>query len=433
MKPSSTNETHPGKYFARPPAATTSVFAGKSLVTRAISEASDPLLFLGDANTLAALWRVGAGARSGDRVVDLGEPLRLDDALLSAARERVGASDGRHLIAVGGGTLNDLAKVLSAEARRPFSLFATCASMNGWVSSNASIVRGGNKISVAARAPVHVLLDDDLLATAPEPLVGAGLADALCGPFACRDWHLAHLADGTSYDAEIIDAVLRSLAPLTRELERGASHAAVAPALTDALLVGGIAMSEAHSSAPASGAEHLVAHALDLLEIARGERPTLHGRAVAVGTILVAALWEVIAEHLASTPARGIVARAATEPDERAAAVAAWLPTLAPEAMAIVQAKQRREATRRSLDALCTDLRALPALPKVAQVRCWLQAAGAPTHVAAVHRDASFLHAALLLARDMRDRTTVFDLAYDLGVLPARADEVVARSGLAGV
>jgi hypothetical protein len=53
--------------------------------------------------------------------------------------------------------------------------------------------------------------------------------------------------------------------------------------------------------------------------------------------------------------------------------------------------------------------------------------------VAAVHRDASFLHAALLLARDMRDRTTVFDLAHDLGVLPARAHEVVARSGLAGV
>ncbi len=432
MKPSSTNEIHPGKYFARPAAEPCVVFAGKSLASSAISNAEGPLLFLGDANTLAALWRVGAGARPGDRVVDLGAPLRLEDALLSSARERVGRAEGFHLVAVGGGTINDLAKLLAAEGRRSFSLVGTCASMNGWVSANASIVRAGNKVSVPAVAPERVLLDDDLLAGAPAALAAAGIADALCGPFACRDWRLAELADGTGHDAAIAAAVARSLEPLTECLERGDEPDALRPALIDALLAGGVAMSEAHSSAPASGAEHLVAHAIDLLEIARGATPTLHGHAVAIGTLLVAALWEVVDEHLAAMRPSGAVTPVRPHPaaSERAAALAAWLPTLAREAPRVVLAKEAREQARRPLDALCTEAMALAPLPSVDRVRAWLRAAGAPTRAAAIHVDAAFLRSALLLARDMRDRTTVFDFAHDLGVLPTRLDEVVTRSGL---
>jgi glycerol-1-phosphate dehydrogenase [NAD(P)+] len=303
--------------------------------------------------------------------------------------------------------------------------------MNGWVSANASIVRGGNKISVSAFSPARVLLDDALLAAAPATLTAAGFADALCGPFACRDWLVAHLADATDYEPTIAAAIMTSLDPLASALAANASRDTLRPLLVDALLTGGLAMSEAHSSAPASGAEHLVAHAVDLLEIARGARPTLHGHAVAIGTLLVAALWEVVGDELrALGTAASRQRRVSASVDERATALGTWLPTLASDAENIVRAKHARERERRPMHAICTDIRALAELPSVAQVRARLRAAGAPTHAADIHVDGAFLRMALLSARDMRDRTTVFDLAHDLGVLPARLDEVVARSKL---
>jgi glycerol-1-phosphate dehydrogenase [NAD(P)+] len=429
MKPSSTNEIRPGKYFARSLGEPSAVFLGNSLVSDTIFRSEEPLLFLGDANTLAALWRVGAGARAGDRVVDLGQPLRLDDTLFSAARQLVGADDGRHLVAVGGGTINDLAKLLAAESGRSFTLVASCASMNGWTSANASIVRNGNKISVPAVAPQRVLLDEALLRGAPKDLTAAGFADAVCGGFACRDWLLAHLADGVAYDASIASAVERSLAPLRAGLANATPLEALLPCLVDALLTGGLAMTEAHTSSPASGAEHLVAHAIDLLEIARGAAPTLHGHAVAVGTLLVAALWEVVGEHLGSV--RVAAAPAPRAPSSvRADALGAFLPTLAKEARALVHAKEAREAARLPVHARCTTLTQLAPMPSVAEVRRWLTHAGAPTRAREVGIERAFAKAALSSACDMRDRTTVLDLAYDLGVLPARAEEVLTRSGL---
>lgn len=431
MKPSSTNEIHPGKYFARPPSAGSRVFSGNSLVSSEVASSPEPLLFLGDANTLAALWRVGAGARPQDQVVDLGAPLRLDDTLVSRARELVAPWACHRLVAVGGGTINDLAKLLAFEARRPFTLVASCASMNGWVSPNASIVRGGNKISVPAVAPERVLLDASMLARSPAELTASGVADALAGRFACRDWLVAHHADGSSYDSIVASAVEASIAPLECSLACGPYTDALGPLLTDALVAGGVAMSEAHSSAPASGAEHLVAHAIDLAEIARGARPTLHGHAVGIGSLLVAALWELIAESLAIHDATGDrPCAAATHAAERASAVGTWLPTLAADAFDIVSRKQSQEKTRRPSLAVYAELAALPRLPTVETFRRMLTAAGAPTRAAAVHVDAAFLRSALSYARDMRDRTTVFDLAHGLGVLPARADDVIARSEL---
>jgi glycerol-1-phosphate dehydrogenase [NAD(P)+] len=303
--------------------------------------------------------------------------------------------------------------------------------MNGWVSPNASIVRRGNKISVGAIAPEHVLLDDRLLAAAPRALTAAGVADALSGRFACRDWQLAAWADGTSFDADVAAGVLASLAPLDAALASDDASAPLTLApLVDALVAGGVAMHEAHSSAPASGAEHLVAHAIDLHEVAAHAPPTLHGHAVAIGSLLSAALWEELAAARDADSCSSTFVQPATI-DSRVEAVSAFLPTLASEARAIVEAKSARERTRSAPAALLGRTLAEEPLPSVASLRAALVRAGAPTHAHEVHVDRAFLRRALLHARDMRDRTTVFDLAFALGVLPARAESVIDRSGLA--
>jgi glycerol-1-phosphate dehydrogenase [NAD(P)+] len=434
MKTSSTNVLHAGKYFPRPVEESTKLRHGPGEVISWVSAFPGQLLFLGDANTLAALRHLGAGARPQDTVVDLGAPARLDDALVDRARTAI-AGRGGALVAVGGGTLNDLAKLLAAERGAPFTLVATCASMNGWVSPNASIVRAGNKISVRAVAPACVILDPGILDAAPRALTSAGVADALSGRFACRDWQLAAWSDGVgaaSFDAEIAAGVRGSLVPLEDALagDRADSPASLAP-LLDALVAGGVAMREAHSSAPASGAEHLVAHAIDLHEIAAHAPPTLHGHAVAIGMLVSAALWEELAEGArdgASTTPALVYSASITA---RAEALTRLLPTLALEARSIVEAKVARELTRGDPRAVLARALAEEPLPSVAAIRATLARAGAPTRAHEVDVDRAFLRDTLLHARDMRDRTTVFDLAFALGVLPARAEAVLDRSGLA--
>ena len=412
-----------GKYFPPGVDVDSAIIQGKRAVFSFLAGAPNPLVFVGDANTLAAFARIGPWARPGDVVVDLGAVTRLDEALV----ERASASlpiGLTQLVAVGGGTINDLCKIIAAASGARLSLVATCASMNGWVSPNASIVRGGNKVSVPAIAPHDLLLVDELLREAPRELTAAGVADALCGFFSCRDWQLSAAADDASFDASIAACVVQSLAPLVASLEAHPLDASnVHAALVDALLAGGVSMAAAHSSAPASGAEHVIAHAIDLRELAHGAPPSLHGHAVAIGTLLVAALWEVLLDHPASPAPM-------QSRERRVQSLSAWLPTMRDAAPAIVDAKVTRELRRPDpLVILASTTRAAP-LPTVARLRAWFTAVECPTHAAALHVDETFLRDALLCARDLRDRYTVLDLAYAIGVLPARIDEVIARSRL---
>ena len=69
--------------------------------------------------------------------------------------------------------------------------------------------------------------------------------------------------------------------------------------LVESLINSGIAMGIAGSSRPASGAEHMFSHALDLI----ADKPALHGEQCGVGTIMMLYLrgddrWEEIREFL---------------------------------------------------------------------------------------------------------------------------------------
>ena len=97
------------------------------------------------------------------------------------------------LIAVGSGTINDLSKYASAQDGKPYAVFATAPSMNGYTSVNAAITMHGHKMSLPAQAPLGAFFDLSILAAAPPRLVRAGLGDSLCRTTSQADWLLAHL------------------------------------------------------------------------------------------------------------------------------------------------------------------------------------------------------------------------------------------------
>jgi glycerol-1-phosphate dehydrogenase [NAD(P)+] len=120
-----------------------------------------------------------------------------DDETVERIRSASAAADA--LVAVGSGTINDLCKYASAQDGKPYLIFATAPSMNGYTSLNAAITVHGHKRSLNAQAPVGVFLDLSVLAAAPSRMIRSGLGDSLCRPTAQADWLMAHLLLGQPY------------------------------------------------------------------------------------------------------------------------------------------------------------------------------------------------------------------------------------------
>src|SRR5207344_1377268 len=92
-----------------------------------------------------------------------------DVETVAALRRACASADA--LVAVGSGTINDLCKCAAARDGKPYVVFATAPSMNGYTSMNAAITVDGHKKSLPAAAPLGVFIDLEVLAAAPARLI----------------------------------------------------------------------------------------------------------------------------------------------------------------------------------------------------------------------------------------------------------------------
>lgn len=202
-------------------------------------------------------------------------------------------------VAVGGGSVIDVAKLASYRADIPFISFPTTASHDGIASANASIKDLGSKTSVKARPPIAVIADVNVIKTAPYRFLAAGVGDIISNLTAVRDWQLAHRIRGEYYSEYAASLALMSAKMIIKNADiiRLGNEDAVRK-VVKGLISSSVAMSIAGSSRPASGAEHLFSHALDAIT----PKPALHGEQTGVGTIIMAYLhglrWERIRDAL---------------------------------------------------------------------------------------------------------------------------------------
>lgn len=203
------------------------------------------------------------------------------------------------LLAVGTGSLNDLAKYAAFLTERPYAVYATAPSMDGFLSVGAAIYSGGFKDSFPAAPPRLLLGDSRVLADAPVKLKAAGFADLLGKYTALADWKISHLVTGEYYCGAIVDltreGVDRAVALCDSIPQRDPE---TAQALLEALSFAGLAMLLCSNSRPASGAEHHLSHFWEMLIIRDGEQPDLHGRKVGVASTMVADLYHSMEKRL---------------------------------------------------------------------------------------------------------------------------------------
>ena len=201
------------------------------------------------------------------------------------------------IISVGTGSLNDICRLASYKVNKPFVIFATAPSMDGFASDTSPIISNGFKLSHQAKQPDLVIADTKILAASPVCLKSAGFGDMLAKTMGLADWRISNILTGEYYCETIAnltrEATNRIIALADKVTENDEE---LAEKMTEALIFTGVAMQLAGCSRPASGAEHVVSHFWEILENQYNAPPSFHGTRVGIALILLNELYLRIAD-----------------------------------------------------------------------------------------------------------------------------------------
>ena len=141
------------------------------------------------------------------------------------------SADCKAVLSVGSGSLNDLCRLASFNAKKAFAIFATAHSMDGFASNSSPITYSNFKKSILCHAPGVIIGDTEILAKAPVVLKSAGFGDMIAKYVAITDWRIAHLTDGEYYCpkvAAITKAGLEKVMALADSIQAESLDAAAA-------------------------------------------------------------------------------------------------------------------------------------------------------------------------------------------------------------
>lgn len=246
------------------------------------------------------IWQKNSKFFAEDFLEEVGNVFLLDDPKADEKQLAKVLKNCRNhdlIIAFGSGTISDLCKISSAKLQIPYLVIPSAASMNGYLSRNASITISGHKKTVAATLPIAVLCDLKLLSQAPVELTKAGIGDIFCFYSCWFDWYLSHAIFATKFDEKIF----KNLAPKMNFLRKNFAEFSLRDEkflqlLLEILLLSGLGMTRAGGSYPASQSEHLIAHCLEM-KYQQKMQKILHGAQIAVTTLTAAELQQQLLER----------------------------------------------------------------------------------------------------------------------------------------
>ncbi len=410
------------------------VLADATEITRQGRDVKDLVVHLLNAEHDAWLARIGPADGH----------VHADPATLEAA---VDATQGAALVvAVGSGTICDVGKYVAEKLDVPCVAVQTAASVNGFADDQSVLLVNGVKRTVPTRWPAALVIDGTILAEAPAAMNAAGLGDLVSMFTATPDWYLANvLGFDDSYSATAARLGRDHGAELLELAPRLADNDPVATTrLAEILTVSGISMGVAGRTAPSSGIEHTISHLLEMAAAVTGRPTALHGAKVGVSTVIGALVWEHVMRSLDSG---SVTLHSPTVPEMRDRVHDAFrgldpTGTMGEECWRLYSTKldRWRHGQDRVADFVASwpehrsALAELTAAPS--EIAAALRAANAPARFADLDpaENSETVHWAVANCHLMRDRFSVADLAFFLGVWDDGAvAEVLAEAERLGV
>ena len=343
---------------------------------------------------------------------------------LKAARAQ-GAADGFVPVAVGSGVVNDLTKLASGEIGIPYLVCATAASVDGYSSFGASIRSPeGAKQTYACPAPRVIVADLDVMRTAPKWMAASGFADLLAKVPAGADWILAHELKATPWHDRAWHTVQDGL-PEALSNPEGVAAMETEPLtkFVEGLMLGGFAMQDMQSSRPASGAEHMFSHILEMNNHTFKGDIVPHGIQVGVYTHFMAKFYEqILAFDYTQLDVEACVAAWPDWPAEEAVARRLFVGTPFPE-VGVTTTKAKyldKDGLRAQLMIAKTRWPEIKArlerqLLPADEIARRLRVVGAPVHPEEIGTTREASLASVNVAAHMRDRYNALDFTYRTG------------------
>ncbi|OMF22254.1 sn-glycerol-1-phosphate dehydrogenase [Paenibacillus sp. FSL H8-0548] len=224
----------------------------------------------------------------GDVIADEASLVQLMLDIKSQAAEAV--------IAVGSGTLHDIARFSGYTTNVPFISLPTAPSVDGFNSKGAPVILRGDKITIQSIGPSAIFADLDILVQAPSALVAAGFGDMLGKFTSLFDWKFGALAGGEPYSQVVADLTEKALLLCVEHVDEIAKRSPEGiRLLTDALLTSGFAMLLFGQSHSASGAEHHLSHYWEMEFLRLERRQILHGAKVGVACAEISSFYHELA------------------------------------------------------------------------------------------------------------------------------------------
>jgi glycerol-1-phosphate dehydrogenase [NAD(P)+] len=197
------------------------------------------------------------------------------------------------ILAVGSGTVNDSCRLASYRLNLPYGVVGTAPSMDGYASAGTPFLFNGSKATIQCTTPKYIIGDLDILKDAPFEMMLAGIGDMFGKYIGILDWELARDYSGEYFCDKIAKDVIDAT---DKCLENGYDLAKrdkeCIKNIMEGFLVTGLGMAYTGNSRPASGSEHIIAHAWELADVENNEKPELHGLEVCQATRIVAIMYK---------------------------------------------------------------------------------------------------------------------------------------------
>jgi glycerol-1-phosphate dehydrogenase [NAD(P)+] len=341
-------------------------------------------------------------------------------------------------IGVGSGVISDLTKWIATRKERPLILLGTAASMNAYTSITATMTEDHVKSSRWLNPADAVLLDTDLVASAPREMTCSGIGDLLARNVSNADWKASQLLRGTYFCpvpfrmmSPYQDFLLNEAGAMGRNEPEALEH------LNEAILVSGYSMTvlDGHTS-PSSGSEHVISHFFDFQHEVFGAPKNFHGTQVGVGTLIILTAYAMLREidprdlDVDDIERRRISLAGVNLDHQRVFGENGVIfnQVVVEKRIPDVEYRDYLVGILQNWESLWAALDPYLIPPETA--RSAMEAAGAVTTLNGIHRDADEAIQALLYGSHYRPRYTVLDLLWELGLFPTMASTILEASGV---
>lgn len=339
------------------------------------------------------------------------------------------ADDPAYLIACGSGTITDTVRYVAFLTKKPFIVFATAASVDGFASGSTPLIVDGFKTTYPGKAPLAVLADTEVLAAAPRKMTAAGFGDVLAKIVAVIDWKLARDVGGELFCpliCRMVEKAVDDCISLSGELAKADPQAC--GKLMRVLSMTGIAMQMMGTTRPASGGEHHISHLLEMKDIRLARRGSLHGDKVGIGTLISLYMYrEMFGAHSMPEQKGHLSEKAWTEEIRRV------FGDMAQRAMSIndscppegevwdeqkkIIEKSMSEYGYAYLDKYCG---------RIGEFASMIRAMGGPVLAGELGYDKQDLYDAIAFSKEVRPKFTILRIAERFGRLYELASEIAA-------